>query len=230
MIVILILGVNMLPFVLGGVAIAATGYKIKQFLTNEDHLDKVNDTLMKGMDWLDSIDKKAEIFFDGLIQKIDDSKNQEKLALLLDELDDIKSTTATIIYNDIDELLFDATKNSCSEIYKPCEIELIRDKKQTPLRYTEENYLLVEKFCDILTTANNFLSQHIDEIKTFSTQNKSSVQTYTLLQNQIKKLYIIQTFLENVIYCKVSNDNITISKATIRSFNRIRHTIQLFKS
>lgn len=220
----------MLPFVLGGVALAATGYRIKKFLTSESNLDKIDDALMKGIDWLDSVDQKAEIFFDGLIQKIDESKNQEKLALLLDELDDIKSTTATIIYNDIDELLFDATKNSCSEIYKTCEIELIRDKKQPPLRYTEENYLLIEKFCDILTTANNFLSQHIDEIKTSPTQNQSSVQPYTLSQNQIKKLYIIQTFLENVIYCQVSIDNVTISKVTIRSFNRIKHTIELLKS
>ncbi|AFL69628.1 hypothetical protein [Sulfurospirillum barnesii] len=220
----------MLPLILGGVAIAATGYKIKQFLSNEDNLDKINDTLMKGVDWLDSVDQKTEKFFDGLIQKIDESKNKEKLALLLDELDDIKSTTATIIYNDIDELLFDTTKNSCSEIYKPCEIELIRDQKQTPLRYTEENYLIIEKFCDILTTANNFLSQYIDEIKTLPTQNQSSVQPYTLSQNQIKKLYIIQTFLENVICCKVSSDNVTISKVTIRSFNRIKHTIELFKS
>jgi hypothetical protein len=230
LIVILILGVNMLPFVLGGVAIAATGYKIKQFLTNEDHLDKVNDTLMKGMDWLDSVDQKAEIFFDGLIRKIDESKNQKKLSLLLDELDNIKNTTAKIIYNDIEELLFDATKNSCSQSYQPCEVELIKNKEQKLLQYTEENYYLIEKFCNILTTTNNFLSQYINEIKTLSTQDEFSIELSVLPQNQIKKLYIIQAFLENVIYCPISNDNIIISIVTIRSFNKIKHTIELFKN
>lgn len=62
----------MLPLVLGGVAIAATGYKIKQFLTNEDNLDKINDALIKGIDWIDNVDQKTEKFFDQLIQKIDE--------------------------------------------------------------------------------------------------------------------------------------------------------------
>ena len=43
----------MLPFVLGGVAIAATGYRIKKILTNESNLDNINDALIKGIDWLE---------------------------------------------------------------------------------------------------------------------------------------------------------------------------------
>ncbi|GEM_PF-3913291 len=219
----------MLPLILGGVAIAATGYKIKQFLSNEDNLDKINDTLMKGVDWLDSVDQKTEKFFDGLIQKIDESKHEEDLIVLLDELDDIKNTTAKIIYNDIEELLFYTTKNDSTEIYEPCDIELVPNKNTSSLQYSEENYQQIERFCDILTTANSFLTQHIDEIKTSSKQNESSL-SLTLSHKQIKKLYKLQTTIENVIYCPISVDNVTISMIAKRSFNRIKHTIELFKN
>lgn len=218
----------MLPFVLGGVALAATGYKIKQFLANDENMDKVNDALMKGIDWLDSVDHKAEKFFDGLIQKIDDSTNQEKLISLLDDLDDIKSTTATIIYNDLEELLFNATKNSYSDIFEPCEIAIIRNKQQSSLQYSEENYQTVERFCDILTNTNNFLSHYIDEIKVSSTQNEPTMPSATLSQQQINKLYKLQTSIENVIYCPISVDNVTISMLAKRSFNKIKHTIESF--
>lgn len=219
----------MLPLILGGVAIAATGYKIKQFLSNEDNLDKINDTLMKGVDWLDSVDQKTEKFFDGLIQKIDESKHEEDLNALLDELDDIKNTTAKIIYNDIEELLFYATKKDSSTIYEPCDIELVPNKNTLSLQYSEENYQQIERFCDILTTANNFLTQHINEIKTSSMQNESTLNL-TLSHKQIKKLYKLQTSIENVIYCPISVDNVTISMVAKRSFNRIKHTIEVFKN
>lgn len=219
----------MLPFFLGGVAIAATGYKIKQFLSNEDNLDKINDTLMKGVDWLDSVDQKTEKFFDGLIRKIDESKHEEDLIVLLDELDDIKSTTAKIIYNDIEKLLLYATKNETSAIYEPCNIELVRNQNTSSLQYSEENYHQIERFCDILTTANNFLTQQLDELKTSSMQNESSLNL-TLSHKQIKKLYKLQSSIENVIYCPISIDNVTISKVAKRSFNRIKHTIEVFKN
>lgn len=61
---------------------------------------------MKGIDWLDSVSQKGEIFSDGLIQKIDESKNQKNQLYFLNELDGIRSTTATIIYNDIDEQVY----------------------------------------------------------------------------------------------------------------------------
>lgn len=217
----------MLPFILGGVAIAATGYGIKKFFSDESNLDKIDDALMKGIDWLDSVDQKTEGFFDGLIQKIDDAKNQEKLTSLLDELDDIKNTTATIIYNDIEELFFYATENSCSDIYLPCEIKLI---KQPSFKYTEENYQIIEKFCNILTTTNAFLTQHIDDIKASSTQSLSTGRLYALSQTQTEKLYKLQTSLENIIYSPLSVDNVTISIVAKRSFNRIERTIEMFKT
>ena len=218
----------MLPFVLGGVAIAATGYRIKKILTNESNLDNINDALIKGIDWLDKVDKKAETFFDGLIEKIDTSKNQEKLVSLLNHLDDIKNTTAKIIYNDLEELLFNATKNSYSDMYKPMDIKQKKDKQQLFLLYSKENYQLIERFCDILTTTNNFLSQYIDELKVLSTHNAPTTRPYSLTQKQIKKLYKLQISLENVIYCPISIDNVTISMVAKRSFNKIKHTIELF--
>ncbi len=217
----------MLPFVLGGVAVAATSYGIKKLLASETTFDKINDVVIKSIEWLDRVEPQTEALF---IQKMDTSKSQEKLALLLDKLDDIKKTTAIIIYNDIEALLFSTTQNPNSQTYQPCEIKWIKNKEQNTLQYTEETYQLIQRFCDILTTANNFLSKHIDEIKTLSTQNQSTLQPYALSQKQIKTLYKLQIFLENVIYSPISIDNLTVSKVAKRSFNKIKHIIQLFKS
>lgn len=216
----------MLPFVLGGVALATTGYGIKKFLDNETNHDKIDQALTKGIEWLDSVDQKAEIFFDGLIQKIYESKNQEKLELLLDQLDSIKQTTAIIIYHDIEELLFHATKSSCSTTYQACEIAPLKNSKQHLLLYTEETYRCIQRFCIILTSANDYLSHYIQNVKDSEFHNTP----YILSQKQIKTFYKLQTFLENTVYCPISINNVTISNISKRSFNKIKHTIELFKN
>ena len=217
----------MLPFVLGGVAVAATSHGIKKLLASEITFDKINDVVIKSIEWLDRVEPQTEALF---IPNMDTSNSQEQLALLLDKLDDIKKTTAILIYNDIEALLFSTTQNPNSQTYQPCEIKWIKNKEQNTLQYTEETYQLIQRFCDILTTANNFLSKHIDEMKILSAQNKSTLQPYALSQNQIKTLYKLQTFLENVIYSPISIDTLTVSKVAKRSFNKIMLTIELFKS
>lgn len=62
----------MLPYIIGGIALAATGYGVKKFLEDEDNRDKVTDALMRGYEKIDEFEQKGYEFFDELEKKVDD--------------------------------------------------------------------------------------------------------------------------------------------------------------
>ena len=62
----------MLPFIIGGVALAATGYGIKKYLEYDDNRDKVIDKLDDAYSWLDKTEQKGLDFFDDLEKKVDE--------------------------------------------------------------------------------------------------------------------------------------------------------------
>lgn len=58
----------MLKYILGGVALAVTGYGIKKYLEDEDNCRKVEDTVDE---WLNKAEKGTDVFFDYANEKID---------------------------------------------------------------------------------------------------------------------------------------------------------------
>ncbi len=217
--------------ILGGVVLAATGYGIIKCLSKEREIDIMDQVLIDEIGWRERIGQSIIIpCIDGLLEKIDTYEAKQRLVTLLNGLDTIKNTIATIIYNDLEEVLFYAKQHTTTQEYKPLEIKPIKNKAQKGLLYTEENYQTILDFYCILATANHVLMQHIKNIKASLEQQKVSNKTFVLPKQQIKRLYKIQTFLENVIYCPISIDNVTISNITKRSFNRIERTIEMFKT
>ena len=49
----------MVPFIIGGIALAATGYGVKKYLENDDNRDKVIDKLDDAYNWLDKTEQKV---------------------------------------------------------------------------------------------------------------------------------------------------------------------------
>lgn len=62
----------MVPFIIGGIALAATGYGVKKYLENDDNRDKVIDKLDDAYDWLDKTEQKGLEFFDNLEKKVNE--------------------------------------------------------------------------------------------------------------------------------------------------------------
>ncbi len=62
----------MVPYIIGGIALAATGYGVKKFLEEDDNQDKVTDALMKGYEKIDEFEQKGYTFFDNLEKKVDE--------------------------------------------------------------------------------------------------------------------------------------------------------------
>lgn len=68
----------MKKYILGGIALAVTGYGIKKFLEDEENAQKVQEMFEKGYDWLDEFQDKAENFFDDVDSKTDDFFYEEE--------------------------------------------------------------------------------------------------------------------------------------------------------
>ena len=54
----------MVPFIIGGIALAATGYGVKKYLENDDNRDKVIDKLDDAYNWFDKTEQKGLEFFE----------------------------------------------------------------------------------------------------------------------------------------------------------------------
>ncbi|MDQ1267866.1 MAG: hypothetical protein QG560_509 [Campylobacterota bacterium] len=56
----------MLPFIIGGVALAATGYGIKRYIENEDNYEKIDEAFLRFNEKIDEYEERTNNFFDGL--------------------------------------------------------------------------------------------------------------------------------------------------------------------
>lgn len=81
----------MLPLIIGGVALAATGFGIKKYFESDENCEKAQETLFKGCDWLDDVSEKSEQFFDGINQCVEEYFEEKEDEKALEE-DDIEGT------------------------------------------------------------------------------------------------------------------------------------------
>ena len=92
----------MLPFILGGVALAVTGYGIKKYLEDEDNCRKVEDTVDC---FINKVEKQTDKFFDYANEKIDelDEKRNGKRESCdeVEEVQNDKQSDNTVLLNKI---------------------------------------------------------------------------------------------------------------------------------
>lgn len=62
----------MLPLLIGGVALAATGYGIQKYFESDENCEKAQEALFKGCEWLDAVSEKSERFFDSFNQYVEE--------------------------------------------------------------------------------------------------------------------------------------------------------------
>lgn len=62
----------MLPLLIGGVALAATGYGVKKYFESDENCEKAQEVLFKSCEWLDEASEKSDQFFDELNQYVEE--------------------------------------------------------------------------------------------------------------------------------------------------------------
>lgn len=213
----------MLPLIIGGVALAATGYGVKKFFENDENRDKVEDALMKGYDWIDEVDRKTDDFFDGLIERLGIAEDQEPLSHLLEKLNATKYNTSRIIHNEIENILHNLLKNFSEE--EKSSVAKIFEANRLQLQNTEENISIVDDFCEILKNAKTYALQAILELKEPLIQTNDFTKLEKSVQEKINKISDFKNLLDNADNCAITFDGVTISQAAKVSFERIKLVI-----
>jgi len=77
----------MLPLLIGGVALAATGYGIKKYFQSDENCEKMQESLFKGCEWLDDVSEKSDQFFDNIKQCVEEYFEEKEDIEALEEDD-----------------------------------------------------------------------------------------------------------------------------------------------
>ncbi|WP_060826676.1 hypothetical protein [Sulfurospirillum cavolei] len=85
----------MLPLLIGGVALAATGYGIKKYFESDENCEKAQEAIFKGCELLDDLSEKSERFFDGINQCVEEYFEEKEDEKALEE-DDIEGTDSEV--------------------------------------------------------------------------------------------------------------------------------------
>lgn len=69
----------MVPFIIGGIALAATGYGLAKLLENDDNQDKLIDKVDDAYNWKDKNEQKGHDFFEDLEKNVDGQLESRKI-------------------------------------------------------------------------------------------------------------------------------------------------------
>lgn len=232
----------MLPLVLGGVALAATGYGLKKFFEDDDNREKLTDSLMRQYDWIDEADRKTQNFFDKLQDKVENffDGNPKNIEVEL---------------NDEDELLPEVRE--AIEILQTAQYELYRTsyrELQTAInelknfgrdlddilyfggtnRYnftamSEEVKQEIVKFAEILTMTKKYIDANLDKLDILIVSS-NDFTTYGAEDKEfVLKLETLNHTINVATQSNMTLDGENITREVKRAFGKLQTMIEVDK-
>ena len=233
---------RMIPFIIGGVALAATGYGIMKYLEDDENREKVQDSLIRGYDNIDKIQEKGLELIDDLEKKTDelfDSKEDRLTKPFFVDLgeDDFKPQEDECLENyDIAKIeLFNTTfielttalkeiDNLPEDIHIPDRLEFA----QTIYPFSDVSDELKKDFNkhkEILQEAKKYIDSKLDVIDSIII----SGDDFEEYSNEEKELIqrLIKTFklIEHAVLSKTTNDGVSIAREVNRAFCKVEQLI-----
>ncbi|MBD3842823.1 MAG: hypothetical protein IE909_13245 [Campylobacterales bacterium] len=227
----------MIPFIIGGVALAATGYGVAKLLENDCLNNKSID------DSFDRYENGIDDFFNGINSKVnkafeDDKKSDEKTEPFYIELDDENYTPqedeaiekyelAKIkLYNSsLLELrvALSEIENLDREIFIPT---LAFEKKIYPFeKLTDEIKQCFEKYTNILQKTKEYVDDKLDTLDSIII-SESDYEKYSDEDKKfVDKLMHLCTLVDKATQSRMTNDNVTISREVNRGFAKLETII-----
>ncbi len=228
----------MVPYIIGGIALAATGYGVKKFLEDDDNQDKVTDALMRGYEKIDEFEKKGYKFFDDLEKKVDEyfgpdekqhqgkSDNHYILPALQEYVEKFEEATNKLYNSSLVDLqtAFHEIKNLKRDLHLPSLSSTGRkynfasmsdDIKASFESYTatllnikEHIDVELDKLDEILLKSNDYNS-YSDEEKEF-----------------VQELINIQTTIDKVTQSKMTFDRENFTREVKRAFKKLENILK----
>lgn len=191
----------MIPFILGGVALAATGYGVAKLLEDDCNSDKKSEHFFEDLD-----NENYEAQENELIEKFELAKVElyntsfMELRIALSEIDNLNKEVPTITH-ELEKTIY------------PFE-ELTDDMKHS-----------FEQFTDILNKTKDYINSKFDSLDSIIV-NENDYEKYNKEDKElVDELLELCTLVDKVLTSEITNDKLDISRKVKRVFIKIEQII-----
>ena len=200
----------MLPFILGGVALAVTGYGIGKFL-EEDEKENVDNQKMglevrklleaNNLYPFNFIDKDSSTDLSDVMVIFEDTKSKlettlKELQLALKEIKNLEK--------DFDISIYEANDNQCDSLI-----------------LSDDIVNQIDKYIGILEDTQNFIPSELDKLDELIIKS-SDYEVYSQEEKEfVKNLIDLNNMIVNVTSSKITADGETIARDVKRAFGKI---------
>lgn len=196
----------MFPFILGGVALAATGYGIAKLLGDDCNCDK-----------------KSKPYFVGLENK----NHKQPEDNLLEKFELAKIELYNTSYMELKTAL-DKIKNLDKEI--PIRTLELKKTIYSFAELTDEIKQNFEKYTYILKKTKEYITTKLDTLVSII-ENENNYEKYSNDdKNLVNELIYLSTLIDKVSQSNMTNDNIDISRKVKEEFSEIETILRLKRS
>lgn len=232
----------MLPYIIGGVALAATGYGVKKFLAQDENYQKLEDSLIKGYDWLDEAEKKAETVFEEVDQKLEEfftaKEEQKGRSFFLDLSDEeehhpdlqeciLRYETASyelyrFSFMELQKAL-NEMKNAPREIDMPSFVS--RSNNKFFSMANDDTKAIFETFITILKNTKNFLDKRLDKLDVILISSDDFTTYGDEDKALVKNLCQIERMVIKATQSPLTYDTETVARDVRRAFGKLNAII-----
>ncbi len=199
----------MLPFIIGGIALAATGYGIKKYFEDEDNYEKIDEYEEETKNHTSRVDLSEVLFSSQNIEPTDIVK-KPKTKFFKITLHDLQTALSEI-------------KNLNGAIYitPPEQIDENRDFSVL----SDEIKVKLDSFVAILSNTQSYIDANLDKLDAIII----SLDDYTAYSDEDKRfvqnLLELHNTIEKVTNSALTHDGETISREMQRAFGKIQNMV-----
>ena len=211
----------MVKYILGGVALIATGYGLKKLIDDNDGVHIRNDYSSEANKQSDISPELEEVIKE--YEEINTKLFNGSLAELRTALSEIKNLDKEVVFNDttnkpLNEEIFSRYLDNSSFIINP----INRDGFDSLDNGSIEK---LENFTQILKKTDNYISENLDDLdtiiissndfETYSKEDKKFVENLTYLCTEIEKIYKFN----------INTNKMLCSREIIRGYGKVETLI-----
>lgn len=223
----------MLPLLIGGVALAATGYGIKKYFESDENCEKAQETLLKGCEWLDEVSEKSDRFFDGVNKRIENYFSSDEEEIIL------KSEDSFELITKVSECVeyYEKTRNKLSssvlkELYTALhQIENLNQKISSNRSYDNTSKKIIindnikevfYQFGSIFQSINIYLYVELKKLDKLLLKSKDFTYYNYTEQEFVQKLINLHEDTLQAMKSAITLDGETVNERTTRDFEKLR--------
>lgn len=235
----------MVPFIIGGIALAATGYGVKKFLENDDNREKVYEAVVRGYEHLDEFEKRGCEILDNLEQTVEAYFKSDEEQSKDIEQEELNYITHDIPQSEIQEYI-EKFQHASHALYSSSLMDLQTALKE--INNLEKNihfptippldgkYNFINISDDIKTSFDDFTSILLN-IKEYLDVNLDKLDEILLKENDytfyneedkifIQQLQQLQNTIDTATQSNMTVDGIHITREIKRAFKKLDTTLK----